>query len=750
MKILRFLDNDAVWGDSPAGKVGNSRGLMYRFGGIDAAGLLGPLTGTRRIDLHKVNAVEASTIDTALFLMGATTCASGFPGANANQAEIRVRVDSLLRRTHWDELVEPTTRQLYMAWKPEMDVAGGYCTPAAFGGYWASRDPSGIQALTIDYWTAEGAMAVLLAAGSTTHPASPEVWYTMFRQVRRNVVLTWPGSWFTYAFLQSTYLDPGLGLDRGAEYGVRAVDWHANTVEAYDEYKALAAPEQMSLPDAVELPDITYEAQGMTNVAVGESVRFTGTATPYSLQMAIGLGGGTATSAVAGLKRMMADNPELWDPLVGVLDSCHANLAAFPNGSALLRHTGPWVQQQKWSLNCGAALLAELNYLATGVVWRTAMRSPVLSNAVDRIYRQTRTNGCVSISLPIPGGNDAWSCAISGHTIIFPDGYQEVIHFYDDQGNYLGVVSFDAIGEALSASGISIERSGGPAGLRDAATLPDGDFVVLVAGPGEDALLRVTPNRAVSVLAHGFGEAMTRGDEISNFPRVAVGGTPPSILVTVNSPLPGVAVLNTNGVLLHTLSLGSKYHGLAIERGSNRLFLLRQDGQVQDYLDLTVTGLTSDVVASLPSSVSGRDLAYSITWWTDRPALLAAGSDGHLYRIAIDNPAVEDLSGAGLSVVMGLDVSGRSGVLARDESGAFESFEVARSPLMVSGPMSCTANAFRYHISGSIGAYVRVDMSTNLTDWTTMQYHTLQSAKDTYAESLGAVDHAFYRAVYEF
>ena len=750
LKIIRFIDNDALWGDGPSGNVGNSRGMMYRFGGIDPSGLAGSLTGTRKLDLGSVNAVEASTIDTALFMMGLATCASGFDEATSCQTEIRNRATSILRRVHWNELVDPESHQFYMAWKPEEDPAGGYCTPATFGGYWASRETSGSQALTIDYWTAEGAMAALLASGSTSYPVSPDVWYTMFRQVRNGVALTWPGAWFTYTFLQSTYLDPSLGPDRGAEYGVRAIDWQMNAIAAFEAYKAAASTDGVILPDAVELPDITYEAQGQTSMAVNNSARFTGTLTPYSLQMTIGLGGSTAESAIIGLKQMISAHPDMWDPLVGVLDSCNTNLESFPNKAELLRTTGPWIQQQKWPLNTGAALLAEINYLTTGAVWRLAMRSPMLSNGVERIYRQPRTNGCISVGMSIPGGNDAWSCAISGATIIFPDGYQEIIHFFDRQGTYLGAIDYSAIGDALATSGISVERSGGPAGLRDAAALPDGDFVVLVAGPGTDALLRVTTNREVSVMAYGFGDAMDKGDEIGNFPRVAVGGDPATVLVTINSPVQGVAVLGTNGVFLHRLVLNGQYHGLAVERGSNRLFLLRSDGLIQDYPDLMVTGQSPSNLASLPSGVWGRDLAYSVTWWTDLPALLATGSDGHIYRIAMDNLAVTQVEAPLSSGVVGVDVFGNSGVMAQDESGTFQFLSVLRSPLCFTGPVQFNGTEFKCQLSGTVDAFIKFQQSFDLKEWTTTQYATLESGIQDFVQPKEGHDHIFYRARYEY
>lgn len=387
LTILRFLDDPRRWGDRPAGCVGNSVGIVYRFGGIDPAGLGGPLTGTRKIDPGRPNAAEASVIDTALLELGIAVCARGFSGDHPEEAEIRTRAAAVLARTRWDQLVEPASGQFYMAWKPERDPQEGCRTPAAFGGFWASRGgPAADAPLTIDWWTAEGAMAALLAVGSATSPVSPRVWYAMRRESRGGPVLTWPGSWFTYAFLSSTYLDPGLGPDRGAEYGVPPVDWHANACSICEAMRR-ALGDLPALPDAVELPDTAYEAQGLPGLATG-APRFTGTVTPYSLQMALGLGGPAAASALAALRQVISGQPEVWDPLAGLLDSLHPDLAAFPGGDALLRRQGPWVQNQKWTLNTGAALIAQLNYLTDGAVWRTAMRHDVLERAVRRIYRE--------------------------------------------------------------------------------------------------------------------------------------------------------------------------------------------------------------------------------------------------------------------------------------------------------------------------------------------------------------------------
>ena len=163
LKVLRFLDQNKLWCNSPSGCVGNQLGLVYRFTGIDPSGVNGPLTGTRKIDVNGRNNVEASTIDTAILQMGAAAFASGFP----NNTEIKGLVGRLLARTRWDQILNPPTGRLRLAWKPEIDstpddddTTHDYfdMVPAVGGGYWASTDPPLVvpdQVLDIDYWTDE-------------------------------------------------------------------------------------------------------------------------------------------------------------------------------------------------------------------------------------------------------------------------------------------------------------------------------------------------------------------------------------------------------------------------------------------------------------------------------------------------------------------------------------------------------------------------------------------------------------------
>jgi len=667
LRILRFVDNDALWGNEPIGKLGNSIGVMYRFGGIDPQGLFGPLTGTRKLDAGDCNAIEASVIDTALFQFGAATCAAGFSSQEPRDQEINQRVRNILNRTRWNELIDSATGQLQLGWKPARDTTspGFFAAPAAFGGFWASHDAQGLSPLTIDYWTDEGAMAAILAAGSETSPVGRGPWYSMLRGfgrgIGRDVVVTCPGAWFTYSFMTATYLDPNLGTDRGGDF---PVNWTQNAARAFAAYQSLSPP---ILPDAVELPDTTYLAQGLPDLSVnlsGCGMGFTGTHTPWSLQLAVGLGDDTAVKAIAELQSLLRDRPELWDPMFGFLDSYHPNLAAFPGREKLSRQEGRWVQQSVWPLNKGGALLAQLNYLADGVVWKTANQHAVIRRGAAGVYQQPcqpclGPNGPIG---PVAAGSDWWGVAISGRRILIPDGFQETLDAFDDCRRRIKTLSPHFMNDECGAVG----ESPGPAGVRDVAAHPDGGWVALIAGPGKDRLLRVQPDlSAPSVLSCNFGEAMTRGDEINNFPRIAIGGSPAAILVTTTG---GIAVVRADGRLVHTIASGRRYHGVAVETGTNRLYLLTEDGAIWRYENFYDATGQPVLFTRLPGSVGGRDLGYNSAWRTASPNLIAAGADGNVYAIDPQTGRVERLTLGFLSGVYAVDFEQSLAAFARDET----------------------------------------------------------------------------------
>lgn len=381
LRILRFVDNEELWSNSTTGVIGNSVGILYRYGGIDPAGLNGPLTGTRKIDLDDVNAVEASVIDTALFQFGAATCASGLAKADP---EIATRVNSILSRTNWNALVEPDSGQLYLAWKPESGK--DFEVPASFGGYWASHDASTPN--TIDYFTDEGALAAVLAAGSDPDLAS--TWYAMFRQKKDGAYVTWPGAWFTYTFFTAIYLPHDLVADNGEAWQLPAIDWRRNARKIFDRYNAILGTGQLA--DAVELPNNAYLAQGIHECALDTVDHYFGSQAPYSLELALGLGGRVAKQATDDLRDLLRDRPETWDPCFGFLDSYHPDLATFDaptnmeHAAPLLREEGAWVQQQVWPLNKGAGLLALLNQVRSGTIANTAENHPRIAAGLAAIY----------------------------------------------------------------------------------------------------------------------------------------------------------------------------------------------------------------------------------------------------------------------------------------------------------------------------------------------------------------------------
>ena len=411
LRILEFLDRREIWCDQPNGCVGNGRGMIYRFGGIDARGFPFPRTGTRKIDLGNPNAVEASTIDTAILQFGAATFSAGFPEDPAALEEagiirptIQERAQNLLDRTEWTDMVDPETGQLQLAWKPAPDGPPGplFTVPAGVRGYWATRENGaalhveganqrGPLPLTIDFLTDEGGLAAILAAGAEEFATGPGPWYRMQRVLGDDycdeAYVTFPGAWFTSTFLSATYLDPTLGRDLGPDRGVPALDWAENARQVFFAHQSLRTVDGTLLPDFAELPDATALAQGRAPCAANKTARFAGVRTPYSVQLALGLGEPIATSAIATLRLILENRPEVWDPLVGFLDGYHSDLNGFQTDAQLVRSSGLWVNQQVFPINKGAALLAELNFLADDAVRRTAAAHPVIARGIEAIYR---------------------------------------------------------------------------------------------------------------------------------------------------------------------------------------------------------------------------------------------------------------------------------------------------------------------------------------------------------------------------
>jgi len=136
LTTLEFLWN-APQGDAASGRAGHW-GFFYHF--------LDMNTGERYQD------VELSTIDTALFLMGALTAQQYFDGDGPAETRIRALADSLYRRVEWDRMQLPGGL-ISMGWKPD-----------------EGRFEYGYEGYD------EAMLLYVLALGSPTHPVDDTAW----------------------------------------------------------------------------------------------------------------------------------------------------------------------------------------------------------------------------------------------------------------------------------------------------------------------------------------------------------------------------------------------------------------------------------------------------------------------------------------------------------------------------------------------------------------------------------------------
>ena len=133
---VKFFD-EAPQGPEATGVTGY-KGFFYHF--------LDMQTG------HRFGRTELSTIDTTFLIAGMLFAARYFDGDNAEEAEIRRRVQAVYERVEWDwAMVRPN--RITMGWHPE----------------------TGVIAADWNVYN-EGMMVLLLAMGSPTHSVPSTVW----------------------------------------------------------------------------------------------------------------------------------------------------------------------------------------------------------------------------------------------------------------------------------------------------------------------------------------------------------------------------------------------------------------------------------------------------------------------------------------------------------------------------------------------------------------------------------------------
>ena len=249
--VLTIMSDPNAFGFQPAGRIGH-RGWFYHFLGVD---------GRRRQNFdfpetpqdESLNTVELSTIDTGLAVMGALAAQSYFDGTGQTEAEIRTLAQQVYDNVDWPFMLEPTTNQFSLSWKPNevRDPNPPFEIPdtAGEGKYSGTTGPGG-DPQTIDFYTDEGLLVALLALGSETNPVSSTVYCSLIRQAKSDPkfsgIGTWPGALFTYQFL-AAFLDTRT-LAAAACEGLAADDWFNNSHDAilaaisYAEMNPDAAP----------------------------------------------------------------------------------------------------------------------------------------------------------------------------------------------------------------------------------------------------------------------------------------------------------------------------------------------------------------------------------------------------------------------------------------------------------------------------------------------------------------------------
>jgi hypothetical protein len=390
LSVLRVLDQPAAFGPEPIGRIGY-RGWFYHFLGTD---------GRRKQNFdfpdtpcdESQNTVEISSIDTGLALMGVLAAQSYFSGADPEEVEIRIRAQAIYDRVDWNFMLDHEKQQFYLGWKP--NEARESFPPFAFPGQPDVGRYAGTitQSQTLDFYTDEALILVLLALGSTQEPAiSPEIYAALVRQCDQDLIKTFPGTLFTYQFLLA-FIDTRAMWTRPA-CGATAT-WFENTqvatsrVIAYAEQNprgfATYGPNAWGIA-AAEGPFDSYHAYGAPPLAAWNTPEEDGTVTYYGMVSAVSLGPDYRTRVIAAVRN--AWNRGDWHPRFGLPDAFNDNIAqANPPGDAL-RQAGPWKQRALFAINQGPMLL-HLENARSGLIWSLLARNPNIQRGWARLYER--------------------------------------------------------------------------------------------------------------------------------------------------------------------------------------------------------------------------------------------------------------------------------------------------------------------------------------------------------------------------
>ncbi len=394
LSVLKLLDNPAAFGPEPVGKIGY-KGWFYHFLGFD---------GTRKQNFdfpdternEALNTVELSSIDTGLALMGVLAAQSYFTGSEPEEVEIRTRAQAIYDRVDWNFMLESESQQFYLGWKPNEAYEGPpFAVPdqdglGTYSGYITDTQ-------TLDFYTDEALILILLALGATDEPEiSPEIYPALERQCDTDLIRTYPAALFTYQFLPAF-------VDTRPIWTITPCDgtitWFDNTRVAI--WRAIAYAEQNPRGyatygphawglSAAEGPFDDYHAYGAPTNAAFNSAEEDGTITYYGMVSAVSMGADLRTRVIAATRHAWARGD--WHPRFGLPDAFNDDIAQAepPDEERVLRRSGPWKQRALFAIDQGPMLL-HLENARSGLIWELLARNPNFQRGWQRLYEREYT-----------------------------------------------------------------------------------------------------------------------------------------------------------------------------------------------------------------------------------------------------------------------------------------------------------------------------------------------------------------------
>ena len=409
LSVLQQLADPNAFGPEAIGRIGY-KGWLYHFLGVDGKRKLNfDFTATTAVDESK-NTVELSAIDTGLALMGVLSAQSYFTGNNSDEQNIRSLAQTIYDRVDWPFMLENQSMQFYLAWKPSEIREGD---PFEILDSEGKGKYSGIPSdpATLDYYTDEALILALLAEGSTTHAVpGKSIYCALLRQRNANgTILTYPGSLFTYQFLQ-TFLDTRKSIFPPCPGEQIATNWFENSHSAIIsviDYAKTSSQFPSYGTDAWGInaaggPDDLYHAYGAPSVAVNSKPDEDGTLTFYGMVSSLGFASimsdsdNLYSSIIQGINS--AWDRGQWHYRFALPDAYNSNISVSAKNCPMggktcpiwLRTQGPWAERALFAIDQGPMLL-HLENARSGLIWNLLAANPNIQQAISRFQNPEPT-----------------------------------------------------------------------------------------------------------------------------------------------------------------------------------------------------------------------------------------------------------------------------------------------------------------------------------------------------------------------